>query len=152
MNWLNVDQKRGLVSGGQGLYLATRLQYCTGFLENHLTFNKDSKSTQMRLKSLYCLTLMETWLGIPPRYLLSLLGWCRECTTLCRKAHCWMDSSYCSKYVDRHFDEMCHQSCHSLTLVQSEWLIDFIRWHDLVLRRISLWKCYIYLFQCKLQT
>ena len=45
--------------------------------------------------------------------------------------------------------------CHSLMLPKFEWLIDFDRWNDLVLRAVTLWKCYIALFNidiCKLRT
>ena len=80
---LYVEWVRGPVSCGQGLCLTTRgILSCkassVGFLENHLTLNKDPKSTQIWPKYLYCLTLMETWLSIPPRYLLSLCGRWRE--------------------------------------------------------------------------
>ena len=40
-------------------------------------------------------------------------------------------------------------SCHSLKLAKFEWLIEFNRWHDFILRRVSLWKCYIFLFNIK---
>ena len=75
---LNVDWVRRSVSCGQELCLTTRgilscEAPCVGFLENHLTLNKNPKSTQIWPKYLYCLTLMETWLGIPPSYLLSVM-------------------------------------------------------------------------------
>lgn len=47
------------------------------FPKNRLILKKAPKSSQIWLKCLHCLALMETWLGIPPRYL-SLFGWWRE--------------------------------------------------------------------------
>ena len=38
-------------------------------------------------------------------------------------------------------------SYHSLML--AKWLIDFNRSHSLILKRVSLWKCFICPFQCK---
>ena len=40
-------------------------------------------------------------------------------------------------------------SCHSLTLATFKWLINFNGSCSLVLKRVSLWKCYISPFQCK---
>ena len=72
-------------------------------------------------------------------------SWFVRCTSLCRKTHCRMDSLCFFKNVDIHFVEIV-SCCHSLMLTHFN---HFNRWHDLVLRRVSIWKCYISPFQCK---
>ena len=70
-----------------------------------------------------------------------------RCTTLCRKTHCQMNSSYCFKNINRLGRNVA--SCNYLTLAIFNWLIDFNRLYSLVLKRVCLWKFYISPFQCE---
>ena len=65
------------------------------------------------------------------------LQMCSSSTWLCRKTHCWMDSS-CSSNISTDILQKCSIISFFNIGKKFEWLIDFNRWHDLVLRRVSL--------------